>query len=122
MENLSKVLATLENATLKLSGEKLNQVQRNAFKSDLLNALVNDLVSLGLQATITSDGVVVMVENDTTNLYINLDATIKNLDFDLDSAKQEYQAKQEAKLEREALAKAKREKLAKEKATKIKKS
>jgi ribosome-associated translation inhibitor RaiA len=122
MENLSKVLATLENATLKLSGEKLNQVQRNAFKSDLLNALVNDLVSLGLQATITSDGVVVMVENDTTNLYINLDATIKNLDFDLDSAKQEYQAKQEAKLEREALAKAKREKLAKDKATKIKKS
>ena len=122
MENLSKVLATLENATLKLSGEKLNQVQRNAFKSDLLNALVNDLVSLGLQATITSDGVVVMVENDTTNLYINLDATIKNLDFDLDSAKQEYQAKQEAKLEREALAKAKREKLAKEKSSKVKKS
>jgi ribosome-associated translation inhibitor RaiA len=122
MENLSKVLATLENATLKLSGEKLNQVQRNAFKSDLLNALVNDLVSLGLQATITSDGVVVMVENETSNLYINLDATIKNLDFDLESAKQEYQEKQGAKLEREALAKAKREKLAKEKSSKVKKS
>lgn len=122
MENLSKVLATLENATLKLSGEKLNQVQRNAFKSDLLNALKTDLEALGLQTTLTSDGVVVMVENSVSNLYINLDATIKNLDFDLEGAKQEYDSKQEAKLEREALAKAKREKLALEKATKTKKS
>ena len=122
MENLQKVLATLENATLKLSGEKLNQVQRNAFKSDLLNALVSDLESLGLQATLTSDGVVVMIENSVSNLYINLDATIKNLDFDLEGAKQEYVAKQEAKATREALAKAKREKLAKEKTSKVKKS
>ena len=122
MENLQKVLATLENATLKLSGEKLNQVQRNAFKSDLLNALVSDLETLGLQATLTSDGVVVMIENAVSNLYINLDATIKNLDFDLEGAKQEYDAKQEAKATREALAKAKREKLAKEKTSKVKKS
>jgi hypothetical protein len=122
MENLRNVLATLENATLKLSGEKLNQTQRNEFKANLQSALLSDLENLGLQATLTSDGVVLMIENDTSNLYINLETTIKNLDFDLDGAKQEYQAKLDAKLERETLAKAKREKLAKEKSSKVKKS
>lgn len=122
MKNLQNVLATLENATLKLSGEKLNQVQRNEFKANLQNALLNDLVALGLQATLTSDGIVLMLENSVSNLYINFETTIKNLDFDLDGAKQEYQEKLDAKVERETLAKQKREKLAKEKSSKIKKS
>jgi hypothetical protein len=122
MENLQNVLATLETATLKLSGEKLNQTQRNEFKANLQNALLSDLEALGLQATLTSDGVVLMIENSTSNLYINLETTIKNLDFDLDGAKQEYQEKLEAKVERETLAKQKREKLAKEKSSKVKKS
>jgi hypothetical protein len=122
MKNLQNVLATLENATLKLSGEKLNQTQRNEFKANLQNALLSDLTSLGLQATLTSDGIVVMVENEVSNLYINFETTIKNLDFDLDSAKQEYQEKLEAKIERETLAKQKREKLAKEKLSKVKKT
>lgn len=122
MKNLQNVLATLENATLKLSGEKLNQVQRNEFKANLQNALLNDLVALGLQATLTSDGIVLMLENSVSNLYINFETTIKNLDYDLESAKQDYQEKLEAKVERETLAKQKREKLAKEKSSKIKKS
>jgi hypothetical protein len=122
MKNLQNVLATLENATLKLSGEKLNQTQRNEFKANLQNALLNDLVALGLQATLTSDGIVLMLENSVSNLYINFETTIKNLDFDLESAKQDYQEKLEAKVERETLAKQKREKLAKEKSSKIKKS
>jgi hypothetical protein len=122
MENLRNVLATLETATLKLSGEKLNQTQRNEFKANLQSALLSDLEALGLQATLTSDGVVLMIENSTSNLYINLETTIKNLDFDLDGAKEDYQAKLDAKVERETLAKQKREKLAKEKSSKVKKS
>jgi hypothetical protein len=122
MKNLQNVVAELETAVVKLSGEKINQTQRNEFKANLQNALLNDLVSLGLQATLTSDGIVVMVENEVSNLYINFETTIKNLDFDLDSAKQEYQEKLEAKVERETLAKQKREKLAKEKLSKVKKT
>jgi hypothetical protein len=122
MKNLQNVLATLENATLKLSGEKLNQTQRNEFKANLQNALLSDLEALGLVATLTSDGVVLMIENSSSNLYINLETTIKNLDFDLDGAKQEYQEKLDAKVERETLAKQKREKLAKEKLSKVKKT
>lgn len=122
MKNLQNVLATLENATLKLSGEKLNQTQRNEFKAKLMSALMLDLQDLGIDTHNTKDGVVVRVENDTTNIYINLEATIKNLDFDLDGAKQELLEAQDAKLERETLAKEKREKLAKEKSSKVKKS
>ena len=88
MKNLQNVLATLENATLKLSGEKLNQTQRNEFKAMLTNALVLDLKELGIDTHKTSDGVILRVENDITNIYINFETTIKNLDFDLDVAKQ----------------------------------
>ena len=89
MKNLLNVLATLETATLKLSGEKLNQTQRNEFKASLMNALVLDLQELGVDTHRTSEGAIVRVENDTTNIYINFETTIKNLDFDLDGAKQE---------------------------------
>lgn len=122
MKNLQSVLATLENATLKLSGEKLNQTQRNEFKASLMNALVLDLQELGVDTHKTSEGAIVRIENDTTNIYINFETTIKNLDFDLDGAKQEYAELQNAKVERETLAKQKREKLAQEKSTKSKKS
>ena len=122
MKNLQMVLATLETATLKLSGEKLNQTQRNEFKAKLQSALLSDLTELGIDATLTSDGIVLMVENSVSNIYIGFETTIKNLDFDLDGAKQELLEAQDAKLERETLAKEKREKLAKEKSSKVKKS
>jgi hypothetical protein len=118
MENLQNVIATLENATLKLSGEKLNQTQRNEFKATLQKALLNDLQALGLDAHETKEGIVLLVENSTSNVYINLDTTIKNLDFDLDGAKQEHADSVSAKLERENKLVEKREKLAKEKAIK----
>jgi ribosome-associated translation inhibitor RaiA len=120
MENLQNVIATLENATLKLSGEKLNQTQRNEYKATLQKALVEDLAKLGVEATLTTDGVVLMIENATTNLYVSLEATIKNLDYDLDGAKQEFAEKVEARLERERLIVERREKLAKEKSLKQK--
>jgi hypothetical protein len=122
MKNLQNVLATLENATLKLSGEKLNQTQRNEFKANLQSALLSDLTELGIDATLTSDGIVLMIENSVSNIYIGFETTIKNLDYDLQGSKDEYLEKQSAKIERETLAKAKREKLAKEKSSKIKKS
>lgn len=122
MKNLQNVLATLENATLKLSGEKLNQTQRNEFKAMLTNALMEDLKGLGVDTHATKEGVVVLVENQTSNVYINFDTTIKNLDFDLDGAKQEYNESVEAKLTREKILVEKREKLAKEKSLKSKKS
>lgn len=118
MENLLKVLADIESAELKLNGEKINQVQRNGFKASLMSALVSDLEALGISATLTKDGVVIMVENQATNIYVNLDGTIKNLDFDLDGAKQEYAESIEAKATREAEAKARKEKALSQKATK----
>jgi PDZ domain-containing secreted protein len=122
MKNLQNVIATLENATLKLSGEKLNQTQRNEFKASLQKALMLDLQELGIDTHETKEGVIVLVENSASNVYINFDTTIKNLDFDLDGAKQELAESVSAKLEREKLLKEKREKLAVEKSLKQKKS
>jgi hypothetical protein len=120
MKNLQNVIATLENATLKLSGEKLNQTQRNEFKAKLNEAFMLDLQELGIDTHATKEGLVVRVENDTTNIYINFDTTIKNLDFDLDGAKQEFSEAIELRKQREKQLVEKREKLAKEKALKSK--
>jgi hypothetical protein len=120
MKNLQNVIATLENATLKLSGEKLNQTQRNEYKAQLNKALMLDLNELGVDTHETKEGIVVLVENSATNIYINFDTTIKNLDFDLDGAKQEYTEALELRNQREKLLVEKREKLAKEKALKQK--
>ena len=118
MKNLQNVIATLENATLKLSGEKLNQTQRNDFKAQLNKALVLDLKELGVDTHETKEGIVVLVENSISNVYINFDTTIKNLDFDLDGAKQEFSEAIELRNQRQKDLVEKREKLAKEKAIK----
>ena len=122
MKNLQNALLKIEQTTLKVSGEKINQTQRNEMKSDILRALVSDLAELGFSVAETADGAVVVIENETANVFISFDGTVKNLDFDLDGAVAEHQESINAKLERERLATEKRERLAKEKAEKAEKT
>jgi hypothetical protein len=110
MKTLSQKLVELETTSVKIVGQKINQIQRNAVKSDLLDALKTDLVAEGLDAVITKDGVIVRVENEQSNIDIQVDIVIKNLDYDRDEAVSEYQKSLEAKAERERKAKEKREK------------
>jgi hypothetical protein len=110
MKTLSQKLVALETTSVKIVGQKINQIQRNAVKSDLLDALKFDLVAEGLDAVITKDGIIVRVENDQSNIDIQVDIVIKNLDYDRDEAVSEYQKSLEAKAERERKAKEKREK------------
>lgn len=120
MKNLQSVLTAIELATLKVSGEKINQTQRNQIKGDLIQALQAELVEQGLDATTTDDGVVVRVENETASVYLAFDVTVKNLDYDFDGAVAEHNEKVAARLERERLLAEKREKVAQEKAEKEK--
>ena len=120
MKNLQAVLVEIENTALKVSGEKINQTQRNDMKNAIISALVADLTELGFATAHTKDGAIVQIENDTANVFISFDGTIKNLDFDLDGAVNEYTESVEAKAERERLAKEKKDKALKEKSAKAK--
>jgi hypothetical protein len=120
MKNLSQKLVALEITAVKVVGQKINQIQRNSVKAELLEALKTDLVDEGLDAVITKEGVIVRVENEVSNISIQLDVVIKNLDFDRDEAVSEYEKSVEAKAERERKAKAKREKAEADKKAKAK--
>lgn len=110
MKHLQEVLQKIEVATIKLSGEKINQIQRNDFKAQIVNAIIQDLKDNGFDANLTKDGAIIHLENETTSVYVGIDGTIKNLDYDLQGAVDEYNESVSARVERERLAKAKKEK------------
>lgn len=118
MKNLQAVLQEIETSTLKLSGEKINQIQRNDFKNRIIVAMVSDLTEAGFETAMTKDGAIVHLENETSSVYVGFDGTIKNLDYDLQGAIDEYEESVKSKLERERLAKAKKEKALADKAKK----
>lgn len=118
MENFIKNVGEME---LKVTNEKINQTQRNSIKADFMNALVELFAEKGLDLTYTSEGLVLKIEGNVYDIYIALDPTIKNLDYDFVESIDEYNAKVVARQERqEALAKAKAKRLAEK--TKSKKS
>lgn len=121
MKNLLQAIQAVETMDLKVSGEKINQVQRNAIKASIMTAVLADLKEQGVDAVQTVEGIVVRVENETADVFVSLDGSIKNLDFDLQGAIDEFTEKVENRQERERLLAEKREKLAKEKAEKAKK-
>jgi hypothetical protein len=118
MTNISKLVAAIKGKVFKLSGEKINQTERNAFKAEVLESLATDLFSAGMTAVRTSDGIVLEIENDELgNIYLELDVKVKNTDFDLDEAVADYQSKVTAAADRIAqVAKRKAERLAKKSA------
>jgi hypothetical protein len=118
MTNISKLVAAIKGKVFKLSGEKINQTERNAFKAEVLESLAVDLFSAGMTAVRTSDGIVLEIENDELgSIYLELDVKVKNTDFDLDEAVADYQSKVTAAADRIAqVAKRKAERLAKKSA------
>ena len=118
MTNISTLVAAIKGKVFKLSGEKINQTERNAFKAQVLESLATDLFSAGMTAVRTSDGIVLEIENDELgSIYLELDVKVKNTDFDLDEAVTDYQGKLTAAADRIAqVAKRKAERLAKKSA------
>jgi ribosome-associated translation inhibitor RaiA len=105
---------------LKITNEKINQVQRNALKGEFVDALVSLFASIGVELHKTSDGLILKIEGKEHDIHIGLDAVVKGLEYDLLASIDEYNAKIESRVEKQqALAKAKEKRLAeKQKKTK----
>lgn len=117
MKNIQSVVAAVKGKVFKLSGEKINQTERNAFKNEILAALVSDLQGVG-GIYRTTDGVVLEVSNDELGvIHLEFDVKVKNTDFDVTEAHNEYMSAITARVERvQDAAKRKAERLAKGKA------
>lgn len=116
MNKLQSIVAAIKGKVFKLSGEKINQTERNAFKNEILSALVDDLQGIGgIYRTV--DGIVLEVSNDELGvIHLEFDVKIKNTDFDVTSASDEYLQTITARVERvQDAAKRKVERLAKSK-------
>jgi hypothetical protein len=114
MKNIQSIVAAVKGKVFKLSGEKINQVERNSFKNEILAALVSDLQGIG-GIYRTNDGVILEVSNDELGvIHLEFDVKVKNTDFDVTSASDEYQQTITARVERvQDAAKRKAERLAK---------
>lgn len=116
MKNIQSIVAAVKGKVFKLSGEKINQTERNAFKNEILSALVSDLEGIGgIYRTV--DGIVLEVANDELGvIHLEFDVKIKNTDFDVTAASDEYLQTITARVERvQEAAKRKAERLAKSK-------
>ena len=118
---MEKFITKVGEMDLKVANEKINQVQRNSLKADFMNSLVEMFAKEGIELHRTSNGLVLKVEGKEHDIHFEIDAVVKNLDFDLIANVDEYNALMENRKERkETLAKAKEKRLT-EKQTKSKK-
>ena len=113
MENIAKVLASYKGKNFKVSNGKINQLERNAFKSEFVNALALDLADAGLVVGNVEKGFAVLVDNDHLgSLSIVLDGVVKGLDYDFDYEVSEQALRESEKAEKASKAKAKKEAVA----------
>lgn len=110
MENIAKVLESYKTKSFKIANGKINQLERNAFKSDFVNALAKDLEIAGLTVGSVDKGFAVLVDNDQVgSLSVVIDGVVKGLDYDFDFEVNEQAIKLQDKAEKKAKAKARKE-------------
>lgn len=102
MEKLLNFVSQLEGADIAVSNDKIKQTERNAIKKDVLDSLLETFANAGLSVFRTNDGVVLSVQNAKTEIFIAVDAVIKNLDYDVEFEVEEYDYKIMKQEEREA--------------------
>ena len=114
MTKFTEALANAKNAQLRDSAGKVNQTDRNTLRNQLMEALVADL-----NAVMTVDGAIVEFEHEYWgSLAVEVSIKMKDPNYDIDTASQEYQEK----VAKAAAKKADAEAKAAERAAKSKKS
>jgi len=111
MENLQTLVQATTKTKFDVSKDKIKQTQRNALKSDLLEALSSDLADNIEVVGRSKEGIIIAIPNDIEgSIYAVVDVVLKNLDFDPQIMLDEYdqaQADKIAKAQSQALKRAK---------------
>lgn len=104
MENLNKLLDLINEREYKVSNGKLNQVERNSTKAEILAALLQDLNHIAVGKC--KEGIVLELPNEQEGaISVILDVKIKPLDYDgmhiVESYTHDQKEKAEAKAQRD---------------------
>jgi len=84
MEKLFSALQVLENTDVRVSNNKVHQVQARTIKQSVLNAVKSELTENGFTVGDIDKGFIVKVGE----LTFNFDVSLKALDYDFDLAVQ----------------------------------
>ena len=109
MENIAKVLGSYKTKSFKVSNGKINQLERNAFKADFVNALAKDVEDAGLTVGAVDKGCAVLGDNNELgSLSMVIDGVVKGLDYDFNFEVSEEAIRQADKAEKASKAKARK--------------
>ena len=101
---------TVGATTLKMSGDNINQTQRNELKGATVQALHDLLKANGVEVALTSKGVAMVLDTATNRKFIvEIDAVVKNAKYDLAQEVADYQDILNERAERERIRLEKRE-------------
>ena len=93
---------TVGATTLKMSGDNINQTQRNELKGATVQALHDLLKANGVEVALTSKGVAMVLDTATNRKFIvEIDAVVKNAKYDLSQEVADYQDILNERAERE---------------------
>ena len=111
MEKLTQLVQATKTQKFSVSKDKIKQTERNALKSDLLEALSSDL-AVGVEVVGRSkEGIIIALQNDIEGaIYGVVDIVIKDFTFEPEILIDEYaqaQADKIAKAQAQALKRAK---------------
>ena len=87
---MEKFITKVGEMSLKVTNEKINQTQRNSLKGEFLNALVSMFKEHNIELHRTANGLVLKVEGKEHDIHFEIDAVVKNLDYDLVANVDEY--------------------------------
>lgn len=108
MKNLANVIASYKDKNFNVVNDKINQLERNALKADIVKALSEDLIEAGLSVARVDGGIAFLVENDHVGaVSIVIDGVVKSLDYDFEFEAEDFANVQAEKAEALAKRKAK---------------
>ena len=98
MNKMVELANNINEREFKFGERSMNQTERNALKKEVLDTLLETFDGAGLDVERVNDGVILQANKQ---VVITFDAVIKNIDYDVDFEKSEYELKLEKQLERE---------------------
>lgn len=102
MIKFNEFVGVVAGTDYKISGDKIQQTQRNDLKKKALDSLFETMLASGLEVSRNGDGVVIAINGTKEYIHLALDLVVKNLDYDLELANDEYNLRLEKQAEREA--------------------
>lgn len=118
--NFVNTLSSVYSQELTISGKNIKQNERNTLKASIMETFAAHLGELFsgsdvLEVGVTTDGVAVNIQNESIgSLVVVFNATIKNLEYDFDFEKEEYEKETNEKALKKAERLAAKEKKIKE--------